>query len=93
MQTISLYCATCKKHTRHVDLPMEYATACTDCGAHTSELIRAQAEAAASIQSPDGYKADIVENTPTSVTFHIGEGKHKGYYHYDKQTGKKTIRQ
>jgi hypothetical protein len=87
-----LYCSFCMRHTPHVNLPTMYATACKICGTHTSSLIRSQAEAAApSLTAPDGTKAVVVENDTKTVTFYVPTGPHRGYYHYDKQTGKRSI--
>lgn len=69
-----------------------YASACEVCGAHTSELMRAQAESH-SFTAPDGTKATVVENTPDTVTYYVPAGPHEGYYHYDKRTKAKRIEQ
>lgn len=91
-----LYCANCQRFTDHVDLPSVYATRCMACNAQTGTIQRLQAlqvSERAKLTAPDGRPAEIVENTPTSVTFHVVSGEHKGYYHHDKRTGKNTISQ
>jgi hypothetical protein len=62
------------------------------CGAHTSQLIRMQAESQ-TFTAPDGTPAVTVENGPDKATFHIASGEYKGYYHYDKRTKAKRIEQ
>lgn len=87
----SLYCSQCGKHTPHVEMVMAYATACIVCGTHTASIMRNQAEAI-KLKAPDGTEAVTVYNEPDYVTFYVPSGVHKGYYDYDKHTGKKTIR-
>lgn len=43
--------------------------------------------------TPDGTNAQVVENTPRSVTYYVPSGAYRGYYDYDKQTKAKQIRQ
>lgn len=80
------------EHTNNV---AAYASICNNCHTHTSLLMRVQARVASitPLIAPDGTEAEIVDDTPTSVTFYIPAGPHKGYYDYDKHTKAKTIRQ
>lgn len=84
MQYRTLYCPVCQTHTKHADLAAIYATACTICGTHTSQLERLHSDQY-EFTAPDGSKAKVVHNTPKEVTFYIDEGKYKGYMHYNKQ--------
>lgn len=92
MQIKKLYCANCRQHTDHVDLPDQYASACKTCGTHTSSLMRTQAREVANLNAPDGTPAEIVENNPDSVTFYVPTGPHQGYYYHDKRTGANEIK-
>lgn len=88
-----LYCPTCKRHTPHESLVLQYASRCTVCNCQTSQLMRNQAESITGpkLTAPDGTAAIVVENNPKEVTFYVPSGDHQGYYHHDKLTGKNSI--
>jgi hypothetical protein len=90
MAEVTLYCASCGKHTAHVHMVSQYATRCTVCNSQTSQLERSHVENLA-YTTPDGVAGRVVSNTPDQVTFYVDSGEHKGYYHYEKGSGKKQI--
>ena len=93
-QTVKLlYCSRCGKHTDHVDVVSSLTTRCTVCNTQTGAIERNTAKGMAQqvLRTPDGYLAEVVEYTPKMITFYVSEGPHKGYYHYDRQTHRKTV--
>lgn len=84
------YCSQCMKHTPHRDVVNMYSSLCTICNSLTSTFIRLQAEQHL-FTAPDGTQATVVDNNPTTVTFYVASGQHKGYYHHDKLTGENRI--
>lgn len=89
----SLYCFNCCRHTKHEPLTSMYADRCTICNIQTGRLERSHAASVPLPPTPDGVHAEVVHNTPNTVTFYVATGEHRGYYDYDKHKGTHEIRQ